>query len=164
MKNFFLFSVFFFTFIAFGQNIKLKKNVVKVDDKEWIKYEGCSMFSEECNFLNDDSEIVIKFFSLNDPAKVGYANREGRVWWHEVKFLGTGESFEIQETPSKIAKILYIAKIYNEDKSFNKNVISKLVEKYGHNFSERYSRNSGQTIIINNETQRSSGVNISIGR
>lgn len=164
MKKLVLFALFVLSISAFGQDVKLKKGTISVDDKEWAKYDGCGMFDAECTFFKGELEINLQANVINDPTKIERANPEGRVFWYEVKFLGTNKSFEIQQTAKNVAKTLYKANVVNEDGTFNEDAIDKIIEKYGFQFSERYNRSQPtQTIIIQDQRPKN-GVNISIGR
>lgn len=124
---------------------------ILLDDKEWAKYEGCGVFDNECTIIKGDSEIVLTANFINDPSKKQAGNLDGKVYWKEIKFLGTKRTFEIeQKTDKNIIKMLYKAKVINEDGTFNEDAIDKLVEKYGSPYSERYKRNNNTTVIIQN--------------
>ena len=169
MKKVLFFSLMMFSMFVFGQDIKMKKGIVTVDGKEWAKYDGCGGFDTQCSFYFGESEIVLSFQSLNDPAKRSYANSDGRVTWFEVKFLGTNKSFEIEERQKKIAEILYKSGVIDEKGNILDEKVDRLVEKYGTQYSQQYFKNSNQnpTVIINNNTTSDrprNGVNISIGR
>ncbi len=166
MKKFLLLTVIFSS-LAFGQEIKMKKGIITVDDKEWAKYDGCGIFDQECSITKGDSEVVLAYHEVYDIAKRQPSNPKGSVSWVEVKLLGTKKSFEYEGTPKNVAKVLYKNNIFNEDGSFNEEKIDLLVEKYGMPFSAQYYQNSpNQTIIINNKEEQPapSGINIKIGK
>ena len=83
------------SFNVFSQDIKMKKQVITVDEKEWAKYDGCGIFDTECSILKGDNEVALVNHKVNDPAKREPSNPDGGVSWYEVKFLGKNKLFDI---------------------------------------------------------------------
>lgn len=142
MKKTLLFTFLVFSFFAFGQEVELKKGIIKLDNKEWGSYEGCGLLNKECSITNGKSEILLKYNDINLNGK--------NIYWINVKFLGKNKSFEIQDFYKPIIKTLIKNKVFNEDGSFNEERIDILIEKYGSEYSEKYIKNTTQIIINNN--------------
>lgn len=126
------------SFWASSQNVKLKKGNVLVDDVEWLKYEGCTGLKWNlCSLLNKNGEEIVfmKFIKRGNASSGTVFNSQGDPNYFEVSFLGTGAKVEIRDTPEKITAILYKSKCINEDGSFNKDAVDRLVEKYGNSYS-----------------------------
>ncbi|MCU7613800.1 hypothetical protein N0B16_05055 [Chryseobacterium sp. GMJ5] len=150
--------------LAFGQDVKMKKGIVTIDDKEWAKYDGCGFLDADCSIQKNDSEIAIVLHKVNDIAKSDRYNQKGDFSWGEVKFLGTNLSYDVKETCKSTIKALYKAGVFNEDGSFNMDKVNRLVEKYGLPYSKQYYQNNPTQTVIIQDTRPTSGVNISIGR
>lgn len=164
----FLFAAALLTvsFFGFSQKIKLKDNVVLVDEQPWLKYQDCGSFDKTCSLLNMNNEelIFFKFFNIERGAPTSASNPKGFLTYVEIKFLGFNKSFEIQKTQKGIIQLLFNAKVINEKGELDQEKAAILVEKFGTEFSDNLNRgNATQTIIIKEEPQRS-GVNINIGR
>ncbi|MDQ0594065.1 hypothetical protein QFZ37_002434 [Chryseobacterium ginsenosidimutans] len=164
MKKILFSSMFVISCLTFGQNVKMKKGIVTIDDKEWAKYEGCGFLDADCSIQKNDGEVAIILHKVNDIASRGKLNKDGEVSWCEVKFLGTNLSYEIIETNKSTVKTLYKTGVFNEDGSFNMEKVNKLVEKYGQQFSKRYYQNNSTQTVIIQDTRPANGVNISVGK
>lgn len=145
----------------------MKKGIISVDGKEWAKFDGCGMFDANCSVLKGDNEIAFVINKVNDPSLASRYSTNTDFTWSEVKFLGLNMVFEVSDTYKSIIKQLYKGQVFEEDGKFNEEKIARLVEKNGTKYSNKYYKNSGQTVIINNNTTSErprNGVNISIGR
>ncbi|MDR6515347.1 hypothetical protein [Chryseobacterium camelliae] len=149
--------------LVFGQDIKMKKGIISIDDKEWANYDGCGMLDSDCSIQKGDNEIAIILHKVNDLAKSDRYNPKGEFTWGEVKFLGTNLSYDVKETTKSTVKALYKAGVFNEDGSFNIDKVNRLVEKYGSEYTRQYYQNNSQTVIIQ-DSRPTNGLNISIGR
>jgi hypothetical protein len=159
-----LFTVLFLlvSLISLSQKIKLKDEVVLVDDVAWLKYDGCTGFKyQACSLLNNNNDEIIFFKFIVRGTDNMVFNKGGDPNYYVVSFLGLNKKLEIRELPKDIIKIIYNAKVVNEDGTLNEDKVNRLVEKYGSTFSSNGSNNN--TIIIKEEP-RGSGVNINIGR
>lgn len=154
----------FVSCLAFGQDVKMKKGIVTIDDKEWAKYDGCGFLDGNCSIQKGDGEVAIVLHKVNDIAKSDRYNQKGEFSWCEVKFLGTNLSYDVIETNKSTVKSLYKAGVFNEDGSFNMDKVSRLVEKYGSEYSNRYYQNNSTQTVIIQDTRPRNGFNISVGR
>lgn len=167
MKKVLFLSIFSASVSLFAQEVKMKKGIVTVDDKEWAKYEGCGMFDADCSILKGDNEIAFVINKVNDPSTATRYSTNTDVAWSEVKFIGLNTVFEIKDSPKGIAKILFKGGVFDDQGNFVQDKIARLVEKHGTPYSNKYYNNNGATVIINNNAPAErprNGVNISIGR
>jgi len=159
MKKILLGSMLIVSCLAFGQKIKIKKDVVYVDDKEWLKVEddglNCSVFDKKMNEI-----IFMKFIHQNTNDNMLF-NGSGKPNYYLVKFIGTDKSIEIRELPKDILKIIYKTNVINSDLTLDQDKLNILVEKYGNDFSKN---NASTNTIIIQESRPKNGVNISLGR
>lgn len=152
-------------FSAQSQEIKIKKDQVFVDDKIWLKSDGCGGLGSFCSLINLSGEEIIymKFIKLEGVLPITNYNKTGDATYIEVKFLGMNRTVEFDQGYKKIIKTLFSAKVVNEDGTLNEEMVDRVVEKYGNEFSVKYNNRNTNTIIIKEEPKRS-GVNINIGR
>jgi hypothetical protein len=162
MRNFFIVFFLLVSLISSSQKIKLKDEVVLVDDVAWLKYDGCTGFKyQACSLINNNNdEIIFLKFIVRGTDNMVF-NKGGDPNYYVVSFLGLNKKLEIRELPKDIIKIIYNAKAVNEDGTLNEEKVNRLVEKYGSSFSSETTNNN--TIIIKEEP-RGSGININIGR
>jgi len=165
MKKLLLFSLLICSFLIFGQKIKIKKNIVFVDGKEWLLAEE-DTFNYSIFDTNKNELIFIKYIQQN-PNDTMVFNDSGKPNYFLVKFIGKGKTVEIREFPEDILKIIYKSNIINSDFSINDDKLNVLVEKYGNDFSKK--NEALNTIIIkestpSNDVNINNGVNIKIGR
>ena len=160
MKKILLASMFIASCFAFGQKVKIKKDIVYVDGKEWL-------LAEEDNFnysifdKNKNEIIFVKYMKQNIGDNMLF-NRSGKPNYYLVRFIGTDKSIEIREFPEDILKIIYKSNVVNSDFTLNQDKLNTLVEKYGNDFSK--DTGSTNTVIIQQDSQPKSGVNIRINK
>ena len=164
MKKIISILILFISVMGNSQEIKLKKGDVLVNGKAWLKYQDCGNFDSTCSLLNKDKEEIIffKWISIKGAEPSTKANPEGNLTYVEVSFLGLNKKFEIQKRQKDIIELIYNSKAVNEDETLNEEKISRIIEKYGTDFSDRLNNSSSNTIIIKQEPSKS-GVNINIG-
>lgn len=142
--------------IGYGQNIRLKKGMVTVDDKEWLKYDGCGGWDRVCSLMNLQGEELI-YMTLEQVR-----HSEDKYW--KVKFLGLNQTLEIPiAINSSLLKKFYTAAVIDDSGALNPDKVNRMVEKYGNPNAEVTENNSTQTIIIKDEAPKP-GVQINIGR
>ena len=166
LKLLFTVALVTISFFGFSQKVKLKDNVILVDEQPWLKYQDCGSFDRTCSLLNMNNEelIFFRFFNIEGGTPTSASNPKGMLAYVEIKFLGFNKSFEIQKTQKGIIQLLFNAKVINEKSELDEEKAAVLIEKFGTEFSDKLNRgNATQTIIIKEEPQRS-GVNINIGR
>ena len=167
MKKIITILVLLVSFLSFSQEIKLKKGEVLVDGISWLYYQDCGTFSETCSLLDKNKEEIIffKWIKVPDGEPRTPSNPQGNLTYVEVKFLGLNQVFEIQKTQKNIILLLYNSKVVKDDLTLDEEKVSRLIEKYGSEFSDRLNRttNNTNTIIIKEEPRRS-GININLGR
>jgi hypothetical protein len=148
--------------LSFSQKVKLKKETVLVDDKVWLKYDGCTGLKYQlCSIYNLNGEEIIFFKFISQSSDHMLFNEYGDPNYYEVSFLGLNQKIEVREFIDDFLKKIFTAKIVNEDGSLNAEKVSRIVEKYGSSYSSNRKSNTN-TIIIKEEPK--SGVNINIGR
>jgi hypothetical protein len=156
MKKAFLLLVLCVSALGFSQTVRLKKGDVTVDDKLWLKYDGCGGWDRVCSVMNLQGEELM-YMTLE---QVKYS--EEKYW--RVKFLGLNQTLEIPYAMNGgLLKKFYVANVVNEDGTLNADKVSRMVEKYGNPNAETPVQNNTQTIIIKDET-RKPGVQVNIGR
>lgn len=126
--------------IAFGQKVKIKKDVVYVDGKEWLLTENDTF--DYSLFDRNKNEIIFFKYMRQNIGNTMLFNTSGKPNYYLVKFIGTDKSIEIREFPEDILKIIYKSNVINSDFTINKDKLNILVEKYGNDFS----KNTGSTI------------------
>ena len=151
------------SFFGFSQKIKLKNGEVLVDEVVWLNYQDCGGFDKTCSLLDKNKEEIIFFKWINVPGAEPrtQSNPQGNLSYVEVKFLGLNKVFEIKKLQKNIILLLYNSKVVKDDLTLDEEKVSRLIEKYGTEFSDRL--NGGTKTIIIKEEPRS-GVNINIGR
>ena len=164
MKKVLFFSLIMIASFAFGQKVKIKKNVVLVDNKEWLLSEEDSF--NYTIFNQDKKELIFLQYIRQNPNGNQLFLEGDKPNYYTVKFIGTNKNIEIRQFPEDILKIIYKSELFNNDFTFNESKLDSLIEKYGNNFSKRANNNSPTVIINNNTTSERprNGVNISIGR
>jgi hypothetical protein len=159
MKKVLFASMFIFSCFAFGQKVKIKKDIVYIDGQEWLLAEE-DTFNYSIFDKNKNEIIFFKYVRQNTGDNMLF-NRSGKPNYYFVKFIGTDKSIEIREFPEDILKIIYKSNVINPDFTINQDKLNTLVEKYGNDFSK--DTGSTNTIIIKESAPRN-GVNISIGK
>ena len=152
---------------CFAQKVKLKNNVILIDDVAWLNYQDCGTFDETCSILNKNNEEVIfmKWISVDGAEPMTKSNPQGTLRYVEVKFLGYNQMFEIAKSQKAIIALLYNSKVVTESGELDQDKAAILVEKYGSEFSTRLNGPAPtNTIIIKESPQARPGVNINIGR
>ena len=150
---------------GFSQKVKLKKGDILIDEKPWMKYDGCKTFDDPCSVLNLSGEelIFIKYVDILQEDRIS----EFDVNYSEVKFLGTNTFVEFEGKANKeILELIYKSKLIDESGQLNEENVQRFIEKYGRPISKRLNRpkNNTNTVIIKEEPSRGSGININIGR
>ncbi|NML70197.1 hypothetical protein HHL23_10350 [Chryseobacterium sp. RP-3-3] len=134
MKKVLYISMLAFSCLAFGQKVKIKKDIVYVDGQQWLLAEkdafNCSIFDKNKNEI-----IFIKYIKQSIGDNMLF-NRSGKPNYYLVKFIGTDKSIEIRELPEDILKIIYKSNVVNPDLTLNPDKLRTLVEKYGNDFSK----------------------------
>jgi hypothetical protein len=120
--------------LIFSQKVKIKKDIIYIDSKEWLLVEN-DTFDYSVFDKNKNEIIFIKYMRQNTSDSMLF-NRSGRPNYYLVKFIGTNKSFEIRELPEDILKIIYKSNIVNPDFTINLDKLNTLVEKYGNDFSK----------------------------
>jgi Ni,Fe-hydrogenase I small subunit len=162
MRIFFTVLFLLVSLISSSQKIKLKDEVVLVDDVAWLKYDGCTGFKyQTCSLINNNNDEIIFFKFIVRGTDNMVFNKGGDPNYYVVSFLGLNKKLEIRELTKDIIKIIYNAKVVNADGTLNEEKVDRLVEKYGSSFSSEVTNTN--TIIIKEEP-RGSGININIGR
>ncbi|OCK52471.1 hypothetical protein BA768_11460 [Chryseobacterium sp. CBo1] len=162
MKKILLGALLLVSCFAFGQKVKIKKNIVFVDNKEWLFAEKDNV-SDYSIYDNNKNEIIfIKYIIQDLTSNMIFNNDSNNPNYFRVKFIGTDKTIEIRQLPEDILKVIYKANIFNSDFSFNLDKLNILVDKYGNDFSKRI-KNNNQTVIIQ-ESRPRNGFNISLGR
>lgn len=142
--------------MGFSQAVRLKKGDVTVDDKLWLKYDGCGGWDTVCSVMNLQGEEIIYM----TQQQVKYS--EDKYW--KVKFLGLNQTLEVPYTINGgLLKKFYAANVVNDDGTLNPDKVDRMVEKYGNPNAEAPVQNSTQTIIIKDGAPKP-GVQINIGR
>lgn len=122
-----------FGFSSDAQKIKLKKGDVTVDDKLWLKYDGCGGWDQMCSLSNLNGEEIIYMKQM----PIEFSNDK---YW-VVKFLGTNQTIEFElafdSLNSKLLKKFYDAQVVNDDGTLNKDKVTRMVEKYGKSEAKR---------------------------
>ncbi|HNX67382.1 MAG TPA: hypothetical protein PKH02_10905 [Bacteroidales bacterium] len=106
-----LLSAIFFSLSAFGQDIKVKKEIVYVDEVPTLKMVGdCGIFKTlRYSFLTMSGDTLFKmkdkFLSFDDP-------RFETINWHEFNFKGIDKVIRVQKNSTyindkQVAKFLY---------------------------------------------------------
>lgn len=123
-----LFALLLLGQIAYSQNVKIKKNKVFVDNKEYVHTSKRSVLSDSFSLysLNGNKEII---FVLDVPPQ-----REGNIkypYYHYlVKFIGTGKEIRFGDNRlKKLIKELYKSNVITNDGLDLENV-AIFVEKY----------------------------------
>ncbi|MFM9988857.1 hypothetical protein [Flavobacterium sp.] len=160
---FFTFLFLFFTVLTFSQKVRVKSGYVTVDEVNWIKCLEPANYTFSLLNKNDEEIVFIKMIVVQDAEPISQYNKDGSISYFVIKFLGLKKQFELQTNYKDVLKNLYLSKAINEDLTLNEEKIDLLVEKYGNEFSDKYSNRKSETVIIREEPRRS-GVNINIGR
>lgn len=117
------------TSILYCQTIKIKKNIVLVDDKEYLKLENCGMFNEGgCSLKNLKNEEIIFITSHKFPPDPSYT-------FSKVKFLGLDKSIEIRESIKGIIKILVKNNAIDNFGNLDSQSVQIIVDKFGNEIS-----------------------------
>lgn len=113
---------------AYSQKVKIKKNVVYVDDVQYVKTSERGMLSDSFSLfsLNGDKEII---FVLDVPPQT-----EGDIkypYYHYlVKFIGTDKEIRFGDNRvKKLIKELYKSKVITDD-GLNMEKLDIFIEKY----------------------------------
>lgn len=123
MKN--LITVILFTLIAFAgfsQKIKVKKNTIYVDGMEYMTYDretNGAAFNFTFYDLSGEEIAYATGHNYYDASQVSDANRDGRVYYYEMKIEGVSDFFEMNNPfnmKKKVAKLFYKGKVINDGK------------------------------------------------
>ena len=157
MKNLFTLIALITVVCGFSQEVKLKKGEVLVDERSWLKYDGCGGFNSNCSLMissNKEEIIYMNLVKIPGVEPITNFNRTGELRYIVVKFLGLNSAIELENLSfKKIIEIIYNSKCVNADGSFDEEKVQRLVQKYGSPFSIRLNKmnqnnNSSNTIII----------------
>lgn len=158
MKNSIAFFLLLLTFNSMNsQDIKFKKGILYVDEKECMKY--------------DDDGNVVTFQNLNgdDIISIQYLRPDGtqQSLYCKVLFFDYKKEFTSQNyiyTKKLLIERMLKSKLL-ENCNFNEDKIDNFILKYDEKVEERLNRNSNNnTTIIIKEEPRRSGINLNIGR
>ncbi len=131
MKNtkFLTILILFLTIqVVYSQKVKIKKNTVFVNDKEYLTTSDRGMFKESVSLysLNGSKEIV---FILDVPPQTS-GEIKYPYYHYLVKFIGTGKEIRFGDNRlKKLIKELYKSNVITDD-GLNIEQVNTFVEKY----------------------------------
>lgn len=180
MKKILLSSMLIVSCVAFGQKIKVKKDVAIVDGKEFVKVteDPVSRYSYNVASLSGTDIFYLKYNHYKDPKEVDYKyNRDGSVGYFEVMSADLNTVyFETHLTgclmgcniTENFIKMIYGGKVVTNDGSIDLNKLEVLAKKVGFEYSKKRDEmantsNSTNTVIVQ-ESRPRNGFNISLGR
>lgn len=179
MKKILLLTLLVSSF-AFGQKLKVKKDIAYIDGKEFVKVSEDKVSEENyiISALEGKSLFYLKMNSYNDPKYIDYKyNPTGKRSYFEVMSPDLDTIYFETEFSSCLmgcgladdfVKMIYNAEVLNSDGTINNDKLVFLSKKIGFEFSKKReelkntnSTTTTNTVIIKEEP--SSGVNIKIG-
>lgn len=180
MKKILLSSMLIVSCIAFGQKVKVKKNIANVDGKEFVKVteDPVSRYSYNVSSLNGTDLFYLKYNSYKDPKEVDYKyNRDGSVGYFEVMSADLNTVyFETDLTgclmgcniTENFVKMIYGGKVVTNEGGIDQSKLEILGKKVGFEYSKKRDEmanasNGTNTVIIQDSRPRN-GFNISLGR
>jgi len=180
MKKILLSTMLIVSCLAFGQKVKVKKDIALVDGKEFVKVteDPVSRYSYNVASLNGTDIFYLKYNSYKDPKEVDYKyNRDGSVGYFEVMSADLNTVyFETYLTgclmgcniTENFVKMIYGGKVVKDDGSVDLNKLEVLAKKIGFEYSkkrdEMANASNGANTVIIQESKPRNGFNISLGR
>ncbi|MFA5574313.1 MAG: hypothetical protein WC994_04595 [Brumimicrobium sp.] len=153
MKSIFtiLSAIAFSATFLFGQDIKIKRDMVYLDGIEQFKLESLQL-GNTVNIYNKEGEklIVYRYQSYNDKDAITSGNPNGTISWYEVTFLN--ENMDKCEVDLMMKKGLAKEIISNnlvQDGQLNEASVKQFIVIHGMNYSAQR-KSPSTTIIINN--------------
>lgn len=166
--------------LSSGQKIKIKKDIVSVDGKEYVKVSKDPVADDCYNIMSLDGKdlFYLKFNTYKDPKEVDYKyNKMGIVSYFEVMSADLNTVyFETDlthclmgcENTDNFVKMIYGGRVLKEDGSIDMNRLEILSKKAGFEYSkkrdEMANTSSGTNTVIIQESRPRNGFNISVGR
>jgi hypothetical protein len=134
MKKTFFASIFIFSSLAFGQDVKLKDGFVLLDKKKCFKYESKGLAEKNT------------FYSL-DGQKVFYIDMHGNKY-HKIQFVGSNDFVTLNQRSMNARKEFIINLI--EEGVIDPKDCSIKIDNFK-NFKDRYHKDyeTNTTVIIN---------------
>ena len=165
--------------LAFGQKVKIKKDIAYVDGKEYVKVlpDPAARICYNITSLNGNDLFYLKYNTYNDPMQVDYkTNPDGSVGYFEVLSADLDtvyfETFLTGclmgcDRRENIVKMLFASKAVKDDGTIDLAKLEILSKKVGFEYSRKRDEVKGtsnsNTVIIK-ESRPRSGFNISLGR
>lgn len=140
-----------FTFNAFSQEIKVKKDIVSIDGTPLFKMISTNYPDAYTLYnLNDEKLAVFNALFYNDPKQVTSANTQGRIGYFDITFFNEAmDKCEIRIVGFKkqLAELI-VSEGLIKDGKLNETAVQQFCRVNGMKFSE--AQKSNTTIIINN--------------
>jgi len=140
-----------FTFNSFSQEVKVKKDIVSLDDVPLFKMVSTTYPDAYTLYnLNDEKLAIFNALFYNDPNQVTPANTQGRIGYFDITFFNqTMDKCEIRIVGFKkqLAELIVSEKLIKDGKLDN-TAVEQFCRVNGMKFSE--AQKSTNTIIINN--------------
>ena len=167
--------MFIFSCLAFGQKLKIKRDIAQVDGKEFVKVVEDPASDDSYNIATLDGKdlFYLKFNSYIDPKMISSYNERGIVSYYEVFSPDMNTVYFEMDTggclmchlATDFIKNLYFSKAVNSDGSINQDKLEILSKKIGFEFSKKRDemKNSGTNTVIIQDSRPRNGVNIRIG-
>lgn len=155
MKKYVIAIMFLFSFFSFAQEIKFKKGLIVIDDKECLKYEDDQIVVTYKN-LNDEDIVILKY--LKDNNQELYC----KVIFVDTKKELTRSSY-IFTRKDLVSKLLKSGVI--KECNLVENTIENFILKFDEKIEEKMKNEKRDVIIIKEEqnSQPKQGVTIGIG-
>jgi len=153
MKRILIISILFTTstFNLFSQEVKVKKDIVSLDDTPLFKMVSTTYPDAYTLYnLNDEKLAVFNALFYNDPKQVTSANTQGRIGYFDITFFNQAmDKCEIRIVGFKkqLAELIVSEKLIKDGKLDN-TAVEQFCRVNGMKFSE--AQKSTNTIIINN--------------
>lgn len=140
-------------FIGSAQDVRFKKGIVYVDDKECLKYDSDAN-NVSYQSLEGEDLFVLKFI------------RVGGILYTKVVFVES--QMHLTSENYIFSKKLLVQKLLKsnviENCTLNEEKIANFIVKFDEKVEERLNQPASNTIIIREDSQPQKGVNINIGR
>lgn len=132
MKKILLLTFLIFSFFSFGQKVKLKKNIVYIDDKEVFHYEEIG-FNTTFSTLSGKEFLSVNASKYEVPKTIPTPSYMSKTWTeyiYKATFLNSGKNLITDIGNKELIKQIYKYGIVDENGNVDEGKIDILINKF----------------------------------
>lgn len=149
MRNYLVILFLCFSFFGFSQKIKLKKGIIYVDKKEYLKSDEDKIVKGNyiISTLEGEKLFYLKGNLYKDPKEIDYKyNPEGTVYYYEVWAIDLSKKyFEIYPAgclmgcyrPEEVIKAFYNGEVISNEGNINYEKLKDVSNKIGFEYTKK---------------------------